>query len=63
MRERKESHMKAVTWQAKRRVSVDSVPDPTIQGAHRRDRPDHEHEHLRFRSAPLRDPDGLHGGR
>ena len=23
--------MKAVTWQAKRRVSVDSVPDPTIQ--------------------------------
>ena len=45
--------MKAVTWHGKRDVRVDTVPDPTIQEADRRDHRNHLDEYLRIRSAPL----------
>ena len=52
--------MKAVTWHGKRDVRVDTVPDPKIQEADRRDHRGHVDQYLRIRPAPLRDARGLH---
>ena len=46
--------MKALTWHGKRDVRVEEVPDPTIEAAHRRHRPDHLDRDLRLRPAPVR---------
>ena len=52
--------MKAVTWQGKRDVRVENVPDPRDRGADRRDRPGHLHRALRLRPAPVRGARPVH---
>ena len=46
--------MRALTWQGKRDVRVETVPDPTHPGADRRDHRGHLDRDLRLRPAPLR---------
>ena len=46
--------MRALTWQGKRDVRVEEVPDPVIAGADRRDRADHLDRDLRLGPAPVR---------
>ena len=55
--------MKAVTWHGTHDVRVDTVPDPSIRAAHRRDRPGHVDRDLRLRSAPVRGARGVHRSR
>ena len=45
--------MRALTWQGRENVSVETVPDPRDRGADRRDRPRDVHGHLRVRPAPV----------
>ena len=55
--------MKAVTWQGKRDVRVEEVPDPRIEQPDRRHRQDHLVGDLRLRSAPVRGAGPVHEAR
>ena len=48
--------MRALTWQGKRSVSVETVPDPTIQKPNDADHPRDVHRDLRLGPPPLRGP-------
>ena len=51
---RRESNMRAITWQGRHKVQVDTVPDPEIVNPARRDHPGHLDRDLRLGPPPLR---------
>ena len=55
--------MRAVTWQGKREVSVETVPDPKIEQPTDAIIKVTSHQHLRLGSAPLRDAGRVHDAR
>ena len=58
-----ENGMRALCWHGKKDIRCDTVPDPQIEAAARRDHQGHELRDLRLRPAPLRRLHARHGVR